>query len=283
MPRFILLLFAALFLTNSVALTCVCHAADTIRINGSGTALDMMKPLIKAYTKTHPNMRIMMEKPLGSSGAVKALLAEALDVAVVSRDLKPEEVIQGAALRKYGKTPLAIVTEKNVRRSAISTKELEDIYTGKTNTWQNSEKIRLILRPLSDIDSHILRRLSPGMDSAITSSHARPGMIVAITDPESYTTISKTPGGIGAASLNSIISEKLPLTVLSLNGVNPSLKTLASGAYPLTKEISFVTTAKTPPVSRDFINFIFSAQGRAIAEKAGVLVSAGVAEGSKTH
>ena len=283
MPKFLYLLTAVLVLTQSIAYTDDCHAADTIRINGSGNALDMMKPLIGVYRKTHPDIRILMEKPLGSSGAVKALLADALDMAVVSRDLKPEESAQGAALIKYGRTPLVIVTGKSVLKSGISTKELEDIYIGKTSTWQNDEKIRLVQRTPEDTDTNILRRLSPSMSSAITASHARPGMIIAITDPDSYNTILKTPGSIGATAMNSIISEKLPLTMLSLNGINPSLKSLSSGAYPLAKEISFVTTAKTPPATQKFINFIFSTQGRSIAEKAGVLVTAGVAEGNKVH
>ncbi len=283
MSKFTHLLLAVLILTCSIAYTSICHASDTIRINGSGNAIDMMNPLMNAYSKTHPDIRIMMGKPLGSSGAVKALLADALDVAVVSRDLKPEEAAQGAQLRKYGKTPLAIVTGKNVRRSGISTKELEEIYIGKTSTWQNGEKIRLILRPLAETDTHILRTLSPGMNDAITAAHARTGMIVAITDPDSYSTISKTPGSIGTTTMVSIISEKLPLTILSLNGVSPSLKSLASGAYPLAKEINFVTTAKTPQATLDFISFIFSAQGRAIAEKTGVLVTTDVAKGSKPH
>lgn len=275
MPRFTYLLLVVLVLTAGIAHTGICHAADTIRINGSGNALDMMKPLIDAYRKTNDGVRIDMNKPLGSSGAVKALLSGALDIAVVSRDLKPEEAAQGAQQRRYGKTPLVIVTGKNVRTSGITTKMLEDIYAGKTGTWQNGDKIRLVLRPLEDSDTRMLRSLSPGMNSAITASHARPGMIIAVTDLDSYSTISKIPGGIGATGMNSIISEKLPLTILSLNDVTPSLKTLASGAYPLAKEISFVTTSETPPAVQKLIGFIFSTRGRAIAEKAGVVVTAG--------
>lgn len=277
--KFTHLLLALLVVAGGIACTGRCHAEDTIRINGSGNALDMMKPLIEAYRKTNRDVHIEMAKPLGSSGAVKALLAGALDLAVAGRDLKADETAQGAQQRKYGKTPLAIVTCKSTRAAGITTKELEDIYAGTTGAWQNGEKLRLVLRPREDADTQILRTLSPGMNTAINAALARPGMIIAITDPESYATIAKTPGSLGAAGLNSIISEKLPLAILSLNGVKPSLKTLASGAYPLAKEISFVTSSKTPPAAQKFISFIFSPQGRAIAEKAGVLVTAGSAAG----
>jgi phosphate transport system substrate-binding protein len=251
-----------------------CLAADPVRINGSGSALDMMKPLVKAYLKANPDASIAMEKPLGSSGALKALLAGALDIVVSSKQLKPEEIAKGAQLKGYGRTPFAIVTEKSVPKQDITTRELEAIFAGTTAKWPNGENIRLILRPKEDIDTHILRGLSPGMDSAVAASQSRPGMIVAVTDPEAYGTVSKTLGGLGATGMTSVITEKLPLNVLSLNGVKPTPKNLANGTYPLFKDIGFVTTPRTTPAALKFLNFVFSPQGRNIAGKAGVLVTA---------
>lgn len=249
------------------------QGAETIRINGSGSALDMMKPMIESYRRLHPEVFIVMEKPLGSSGALKALLAGALDITVSSKPLKPEEVAQGALAREYGRTPLLFVTNRDVRKTNISTREAEEIYRGTVRTWQNGEQLRLVLRPEGDIDTVILRGLSPGMDSAIAVARRQKGMIVAVTDPEASEAVAKTPGSFGAASLTSLLVDKPALNPLSLNGVKASVKTLASGAYPLAKDIRFVTTDKTPPAAQKFLEFVYSGRGRAIAEKAGVLVS----------
>lgn len=256
-------------------LPAVCPAADTIRINGTGNALDMMKRMVAAYRKINGDVNIIMVNPLGSSGAIKALLAGALDVAVTGRGARPEEEAKGGRSRKYGVTPLVIATCIDVGLSDITSKQLEDIYVGKVGRWPNGERIRLVLRPLQDTDTKLLRTLSPAMDKAIDESHNRSGMIVAITDQESYTAISKTLGGVGTASLNSIVSEKPLLAVLSLNGVKPSLKTLANGSYPLGKEIHFIITATATPATLRLMDFIFSSQGRAIARQNGVLVTAG--------
>lgn len=255
----------------------LCLATETININGSGSALDMMKPIIAAYQKNNKNVRIIMEKPLGSSGAVKALMAGALDMALGSKALKPEEVAKGAKQQLYGRTPLVLIAEKHVRKSDLTSKELEDIYSGKKVTWADGDVIRLILRPHEDIDSKILSNLSPGMEKAMNAARSRPGMIIAITDPEAYTAVSITPGGLGATGLTSIIAEKLPVASLTLNGIAASPKTLASGAYPLSKEISIITTPKTSPAAHKLISFLLSPQGRAIAGKNGVLVTAGAA------
>lgn len=250
-------------------------AGQSVRINGSGTGLEMMKPLIDAYVKSHHGVTFEMEKPLGSSGAIKALIAGVLDIAVTSRSLRQEEEAQGATISIFGKTPLAIVAGKNVPVRNISTPELENIYSGVTRKWTNNENIRVVLRPQEDIDTKILRALSPGMDKAMSNAQSQQGMLIAVTDPESNQTILKSSGSIGASGLAGIMAGRLPLNVLSLNGVMPTTKALAEGRYPLAKEISFVTKGKLPEAVAQFLEFIHSVKGRMIVEQIGVLVTAG--------
>lgn len=248
-------------------------AKDVIRINGSGAPLEIIKPLAKAYCKNNRNVTFEIEKPLGSSGAIKALLAGAIDIAIVSRPLKPEEIERGGKLRDYGRTPVAIVTRKNVPVKNISVAELENIYSGKTAKWPNGEIIRIILRPEADIDTKILKGLSPGMADAVTRARHRRGLIVAVTDPESNEAVSKTAGGIGVAGLCSILAGKSRLKLIEINEVKPSRENLANKTYPLSKDISFVTTDRRNDAAEKFLEFIYSNKGRSIAEKYGVLIT----------
>ncbi len=268
---------AAVALITLYSFSLICpqtEAAETIRINGSGSVLDMVKPLAAAYRKAHPDVRIDIEKPLGSAGAIKALQAGALEIVASSRPLKPEEAAKGAIEHEYGKTPLLIVTERSVRKSNITTKELEGIYEGNVRTWPNGTPIRLILRPSSDADITVLSGLSPNMEHAISSARSHPGMTVAVTDPESNDLVARTTGAIGASGLSAVVVRKLPLNVLTLNGVSGTTKNLANGSYPLAKDNRFITTTSTTAAARKFLEFVYSSQGRSIAEKAGVLVSA---------
>ncbi len=241
------------------------------RINGSGSALDMMKPLLRAYSAAHPQDRVQMNPPLGSSGAMSALLAGALDIAVLGRPVLPEEVERGARARGYGRTPLVIVTHRGVEKKDITTAELEEIYSGKKTTWPNGQRIRVILRPEKDTDTKILRGLSPAMARAEAVARKQPWAIIAVTDPDSDERVASTPWSIGAASLTATIVTELPLNVMSLDGVQGTAEALAQGTYPLAKDIVFVTTARSSPAASAIVNFAFSPQGRAIAEKAGVL------------
>jgi phosphate transport system substrate-binding protein len=246
-------------------------AAEPVRINGSGSALDMMKALLQAYAASHPGERVQMDPPLGSSGSLRALLAGVLDVAVVSRPLLPEEVARGGLSRTYGRTPLLVVTHPGVRKKDITTAELEQIYSGERTTWPDGQRIRVILRPEKDVTTKLLRGLSPGMDRADAVARRRPGAIVAVTDPEADAMVASTPGGIGTASLTSSIVTKLPLNILSLDGVEGTALAVAQGRYTLAKDLIFVTTARAPASALAIVDYAFSAQGRAIAEKVGVL------------
>jgi len=250
-------------------------AADVIRINGSGSGLHMMKPLTMAYAKTHPEVEFEMDKPLGSSGAIKALLGGAIDIVLSSRPLKPEETTAGVTLRKYGQTPLAIVTNKDVNKQDITAQELADLYAGKIANWPDGKPVRLILRPVDDADTKLIRKLSPEMDAAMTSAQQRPGMTVAVTDPEAVEDISKTPGALGASGLTGIIVEQQPVNVMSLNGVAPTPETLTRGEYPFVKPLDIVTSGALSEPAKKFLTFVYSQEGQGLAHSAGVQITAG--------
>lgn len=266
---------AALSIAACASLTVprAARAADPARINGSGSALELMKPMLRAYLALHPDARFETSPPLGSSGAVKALLGRALDLAVISRALDPGEAAQGAQARAYGKTPLLMVTHRHVAKKDITTAELEAIYAGRTTTWPDGQPIRLILRPEKEAETRLIAALTPSMGPLLAAARRQPWAIVAVTDPEARDMLARTPGALGAATLTSSMGEGPALNVLSLDGVEGSPRTLADGSYRVAKDVVFVTTGSASPATRALIAFAFSAEGRAVAAGAGVLVT----------
>lgn len=246
-----------------------------VRINGTGSGLDLMKPLLAAYAAAHPGTRVEMNPPLGSSGAMAALLAGDLDLAVLARPLRPEEEARGARATPYGKTPLVFVTHRDVPKESVTTAELEEIYAGRKTRWPDGTPIRVILRPEGDTDTKLVRSLSSGLQRADVQAHGQPWALVAVTDLESNELVAGTPGAIGAATLTSAIVEALPLRRLALDGVEGTREAVLAGRYPLAKDITFATVAGKSPAARALIEFACSVQGRAVAERSGVVVTAG--------
>jgi len=76
----------------------------------------------------------------------------------------------------------------------LAIQDIFDIYSGKKTIWPDGQRLRLILRPLTDSDTEILLNMGPDMEQAVKSAHQRDGIKIAITDEESADAIQSTPG-----------------------------------------------------------------------------------------
>jgi phosphate transport system substrate-binding protein len=248
------------------------NAVETIRIGGTGTALATMRQLGEQFHRQHPGVEITVYPSLGSAGGIKALAGGDIDIAVSYK--KPEGDGQNKGLKAmyYGKTPFVFVSFSSNRVSNITLKEAVDIYDGKIVEWPDGLPVRLIVRPASEASTIILRGMSPDMDRAVNNALARRGLPVAITDQENVSLLENLPGSFGAAPLCQLISEKRNVKVLSIDGVTPSVRTLAQGKYPYYKELFMITGPKSSPSAGKFIDFVFSGEGQAFLTQTGHLV-----------
>jgi phosphate transport system substrate-binding protein len=111
--------------------------------------------------------------------------------------------------------------------------------------------------------------MSPAMSAAVDIALRRKAMIVATTDHDAADAIETVPGAFGGTTLSLVLSEKRALRVLALDGIVPSVRTMADRSYPYSKTF-FMVTKKNPPASvRRFIDFVRSPAGAAILAKNG--------------
>lgn len=251
------------------------QAEDVVRIGGAGSGLGVVKILAGAFEKTHPGTKIRVSPNLGSSGGIKALLHEALDVAISGRTLKSEELKDGAVAVECARTPFIFVVNKNVTKTDVTTRELEMIYKGQMLKWPDGTRIRLVLRPAGDTDTAIVKNISKEMEQAVKASNTRPDMIVAVTDQEAADAVARIPGALGGTTLAQTETEENPVKVLTFNGIRPTLDALTKGSYPLTKPLYLVTAPKTSALALQFIQFTRSPKGHAILAKYGTLPAVG--------
>lgn len=245
--------------------------AETLRIGGTGGAMGAIRLLAEAFRKSHPDANFFFMERMGSGGAIKAVLAGALNVGISARPLSDEERRGGANQVDYGRTPFVLVARGNRAGSGFTLNELADIYAGRRISWPDGTPIRLVLRPEGDTDIGMLKRMSPEMKQAVQDAVSRKGMIVALTDDENADKMEKIPGALGTATLAQILSEKLELKPMSLDGRVPALKGLANPSYPYFKTFSVVSGSKPTRLTTEFIRFMLSAQGGEILVRTGHL------------
>ena len=78
-------------------------------------------------------------------------------------------------------------------------------------------------------------------------------------------TVAGSNISIGYSSLGSIEGNNT-VRAITIDGVAPTAANIRSGAYPISRNFSIVTTTELSDAARDFIDFIFSIDGTAIVD-----------------
>jgi len=261
-------------LTVGLAGTSASARAETITVGGTGSATPLIERFASAYKSLKPDLSVkVIDPPMGSNGAVRAVLAGSVDLAFPGKPLTAEERAKGGQDWELGRTPFLVVTSKDAPSAGFSLEQMAAIYGGKVSTWPDGSPIRLVLRSPSESDTRLLRELSPAMDAAVEAALARTGMLVAANDQENVDMLENTPGSLGATNLALLQARDRKLSAIPLNGVAPTLANLAQGSYPHAKSIYVVRGSALSPAAQGFLEFVLSASGRAILDGAGYLAA----------
>ncbi len=239
-------------------------AGETIKVGGSGAAYPLLSVLAAAYREASPNMEIQLSSPpLGSSAGIRALAASRLDVAISGRTLQPTDP-SGLTGIELGRSPLTFVVNGSTGQDRLSHQDLIEIFLGQRKHWPNGSRLKLVLRPESDVDSKLVSALSPEIARALAAGRKRPGMAIAMDDLENAEMLSQTPGALGTISSCQMNTQRLGLQEIATEAAVPS----AAGTDPASQFLSrpFVVIMKNDarPAVRHFVDFLFSATARRV-------------------
>ena len=243
--------------------------AEEIRVTGTGAALESLRLLGQEWSKSRTGDKVTVLGSLGSGGGIKAVVAGTVDLAVSSRPLKEAEAARGASQIEYARTPFVFAVHRGSKVDSITTRGLADMYAGKVSRWPDGTRIRLVLRPAGDTDSEAIREIAPEVRAAYVVAQQRKGMIFAGSDQEAADGLEKIPGAFGSSTLALILSEKRTLKALRFNNVEPSVRNLESGNYPLHKTLYLITGPRSSAAARQFVAFVQSPRGREILLRTG--------------
>lgn len=262
--RYQIVIFAALLFGGSLV-TGAAYASskETLIITGTGSSIGTMKLMAKGFQKKYPGVTVQVLPSIGSTGGIKAVKEDKIDIGLSYYPLKPEERSAEIIEEPYGRTAFIFGVQDSNPTQSFTLAEIEEIYAGKRKTWPDGTPIRLILRPVSDSFSAYLASINPGLKSASEKAHSIPGVFVGNTDQEAAVQIEKTPGSFGTTSISLVASEKRKIKALFVDGAPPTLTNISTGKYPYVKTLSLVYKKdKYKDAVKDFIEFVFSRDGQ---------------------
>jgi phosphate transport system substrate-binding protein len=246
------------------------ESITTLTVGGTGSGLGFMRLLGKSYTASHPEVRIEVLPSLGSGGGIRALKTGALDLAVASRALSERDKV---AVNTYflGKSPFVFAVHPATNISDVTLTYVASIYDGTISTWRDGSRIRRIIRPPYDSDWQLMHNLSARMAKSLDIAQEEEGLYLAVTDADAITYLERIRGSFGATTLTMVLAEERKVKVLSFHDIKPGVHGTDQEVYPLTKPYHLLTRNDAPLAVQQFVDFIYSAQGKEILERVGIM------------
>jgi phosphate transport system substrate-binding protein len=234
----------------------------------------------RAFATLYPEADIRMQSgPPGE--AVRRLFKAECDVAVLSRDLTPEE--RGAAARggldlegyRFAKDGILVIVNPENPTENMALDVLRRIYRGEITDWSQAAgsagPIEPVFPPLdSDLADFFVEHVMDGQP-------VRARAVTAASDAGIVSEVKRRRGGIGFVPMVRGNGGAKTLRIAPMTGLPyqpPDAETVYQGEYPLSRPYIFEVRASGPRLAHGFITFVTSRDGQRIVHESGLIPTA---------
>jgi len=229
-----------------------------LRVSGSGTCLPLLR--ILASQQPDKSVRMVFLPGLHSKGGIKGVIQGSLDVGAVSRALTPEEQSSDLKITWLSKDGLVMAVNPSVGKlgiTEITDQQIRDIYTGKYTDWKQlgaSQSMPIIVLDRHEDESAkiILRQYILGSQDKLKVT---PDSVNLYYESDMVDALQTTVGSIGYFSLGYAISQNISVDRLRLNGVEPTVANIESGAYKMVRPLGVVTKTDAADEVKAFVEW----------------------------
>lgn len=283
------------------------HGADfhgSLRLMCSDVLPGLVRAWVRSFTRRYPGVHVTFGPPFEGSDAAKALVAGNIDIAFVSRELKPTDVtsfqtkyaypptsvpVSGGSWRQYGfLDAVAIIVNPANPLQQLSLEQLDAVFSsshlrgdrpavtwgqlGATGQWASRPVHVYAIKPWNGFEEFVRQRV---LNANGQRGEWRSGIHLDPTVFPLAQHVAADPDGIGFTGLAFVDA---PVKVLAVgdgaNAVAPSYTEVALAQYPLSRLIYANVNRRPgkalPPVVQEFLHFILSRQGQEAVRQEGM-------------
>jgi phosphate transport system substrate-binding protein len=258
-----LILFLVLIVLSSSA----AGQRGRLVISGSGDSQDLMTALASVFERANPGTKIQVSKSIGSSGGIRTVERGEADLGRIARLITEKDRRFNLNHIVFAYSPVVFICNANVKKvDNLTYRQIVDIYAGKIRSWSQlggePQPIYVANREEGDSSRDVVNETVPGFQEIQSFA----GEVVRTT-PENIAIVEKYKNTIGYGPLSMVKGRRLK--VLKIEGVYPSLDNVHNGRYSLLTPFSLVWKGRLRGLPKQFIDFIFSPQGRKIIAEHG--------------
>jgi phosphate transport system substrate-binding protein len=249
----------------------------TVAVSGSSTVMPMAELAAEEFNLAQDKYLVTIKSGGSGVGIVDAASGRS-DIAMTSREIKPVE-------RQRSETPtlrfneivvgydaICLVLSPEVYDfgvTALSKEEVRQIYAGDITNWKElggpDREIFVTGRRPGSGTRDTFNEIIMGSPDAETPGVAQD----AGESSEVKFSTQRSDNAIGYMGYSFVTSGDTK--VIALDGVQPTIETVKSGAYPIARKLYFITLGEPSPGAKAFIDYILSPVGQQIAAENGFI------------
>ena len=240
---------------------------------GSTSVDPLAQKLAEAYKAKTPDVDIEIQA-VGSSAGIKAALDGSATIGMSSRELKEEEIAEGANPLIICREGIAVAVNPENPVQNLSKDQVQKIFMGEITNWKevggNDEEIIVVSRESGSgtrgAFEEILK-IEKEVEGKKISGLVQTALQAEGTGAVKANVASKT-NAIGYVSLGYIDET---IKTVQVEGADPTAENITAGTYPVARPFVLVTKGEISETDQAFLDFVMSSEGQAEAEKDGYI------------
>jgi phosphate transport system substrate-binding protein len=262
-------------LQAGLGLTGVCAAGEldlfagesqVLRISGGTAHIPVMKAVAKKIMTFNPKIQITIAGG-GSGAGIKQVGEGLVDIGNSGRQATQAEVTKyGLKMYKWAIDGVAAVTNPKNPVNALSTQQLQDIFSGKIVSWKevggDDNSINVYTRDKASGTRSVFWK------KALKKSEITAKANVVVSNGAMKTAVNNDPYSIGYVSVGFIDEGVAPL---SLDGIAPTMDAVKSGQYKVARGLFSNTKTEAQGLAKKFIDYLLGPDGQAMAAAKGFI------------
>jgi len=259
-----------------------CNNPNEIKVLGSTSVQPYAEMLAQEFEQNNPGKRIDVSGG-GSSFGIGAAIDGTADIGMSSRELNEKETDAVNSVIAIAKDGLAIIVHPKNPVRDLSVEQIRQMYLREITDWtyfnddldadwnkdvkSKTTEIHIVTREAGSGTRSVFEELI--MDKRQISSKA----LVYHSNGTMMNYVSINPNAIGFISMGLVIHDNGErVKAVSIDGVAALPDNVRDGTYNLFREFYFVFKNEPTGLTKDFIDFALSEQGKDILERRGLVV-----------
>ena len=259
-----------------------------ILFNGSSTLAPVISSIALDFNEANgtwdkvdsslPEANIAIYVSSGGSGqGVKAKSEGTTDFGMIARDVKDSDKESIEDMREYlvGIDALTLAVHPNNQllqiKDDLTTEEIIKIFSGEYANWSDldsslpNEEIIVVTRDIGGGAHEVFQNKIMGDAEVKADAIQAPSMGALVTK------IVENENAIGYASFGVANQNIDNISMLKVDGIEPSVENIQSGAYIIQRPLLLLGSGDLTPLQKAFIDVVLGADGQATVEKMGFI------------